>query len=1276
MFTFEKMLLSTICMVLILAPLSPVVQNKHFGFVENDTLAAPFDTSSWSDVCYLIDDDDRHMVYAVDPGDLSTFTPIGPTAVSPEGPEDWQIEDFSGGPGEQLYAVAADGNTQGTFQLGNIDLLTGDFTPYPNSFTDGNYYGTTNMAKALTYDPLADVFYFFGQTNNANSGVGGEPHIVTLNAQTGAFISTTLVTGTVGSPNRMERRGSFDRTHWQGATFYNGMIYAIMNEWNTQSDRYDIFYEIDPATGVATELSRTDTASMTALGLTAPFAGNAPITQIHNIENLSVLSNGSFVVIASNSFDVSTGDYPDVMYDFDINTGDLSNPRQFPFGTYPGNENGHFDLEGMFCNPNMSEISLLKSISSVTTNLGTDSTLVDAGDQITYTFEVTNTGETHLGIAANAITDAMVGSITCPVTAALAPNASITCTADNPYIITAADVTAGGVENTALVTGNPVDDSGNDLTVVSDVTDISDTGTDPDAVLVTDPETTETPNPFNTHPNDPTDPEEDPTTYTIPEITLEPSISLIKSITDVTTNLGTSTTYVDAGDEVTYSFEVTNTGDTHLAIAANAITDAMVGAITCPATPALAPNASVTCTADSAYTLTPADVAAGGVENTATVTANPVDENGDDLADTPDVSDISDTGTDPEAAPVTEPEATETPNPFDVHPNNPDDPTEDPTTYTVPLLPRISLIKSITDVTTNLGTDAAYVDAGDEVTYGFEVTNTGQAHLFIAPNSISDAMVGAITCPATPALAPNASVTCTADSAYTLTPADVAAGGVENTALVTANPVSPEGEDIPDIPNVSDISDTGTDPETAPVTEPEATETPNPFDVHPNNPDDPTEDPTTYTVPLLPSISLIKSISVVTTNLGTDVDLVDAGDHIFYSFELTNTGATHLAITSNAITDPLVGSIVCPVTPALAPNASVTCPASGPYTITSADVTAGGVENTALVTANPVSPEGEDIPDIPNVTDISDTGTEPDAVPVPEPETTETPNPIEVNPNDPLDPTDDPTTFTIPFAPRISLQKTGVLNGGSVGDTVTYSFVVTNTGNVDLTDVTVVDPLVTMQGGPLSLLRVGESDTTTFTGTYVLTQADIDRGYIENTATTEGKGPGGKKATDTSDDPQDPTNRDDNDDGEPDDPTVLPLGNSCTEESEIGNKIFEDVNCNGKYDKGIDEPLEDITVKLKDEDGNTIDKDNTNSKGKYELRAPGTGRYQVVVDKDDIDKFTYSVDPGSDSNPNNKAYVEIDQCGDDTTKLDFGFIVNDCELAKSGYDTTSLMCVQ
>ena len=99
--------------------------------------------------------------------------------------------------------------------------------------------------------------------------------------------------------------------------------------------------------------------------------------------------------------------------------------------------------------------------------------------------------------------------------------------------------------------------------------------------------------------------------------------------------------------------------------------------------------------------------------------------------------------------------------------------------------------------------------------------------------------------------------------------------------------------------------------------------------------------------------------------------------------------------------------------------------------------------------------------------------------------------------------------------PEITLTKTGSFdddNGdgnADVGETISYTFTVENTGNLTLTDITLsdADPNVTITGGPIASLAPGELDSTTFTGTYTVTQDDIDAGQKDNTATAEGKDP-------------------------------------------------------------------------------------------------------------------------------------------------------------------------
>ncbi|MFJ6533461.1 hypothetical protein [Microbacterium sp. NPDC091662] len=80
----------------------------------------------------------------------------------------------------------------------------------------------------------------------------------------------------------------------------------------------------------------------------------------------------------------------------------------------------------------------------------------DVGDQIIWEFELTNTGETELtGLTIDDDRLAAAGiGVTCDPDA-LAPAESVVCTADRPYTITAADLDAGAVVNTATGTGTP-----------------------------------------------------------------------------------------------------------------------------------------------------------------------------------------------------------------------------------------------------------------------------------------------------------------------------------------------------------------------------------------------------------------------------------------------------------------------------------------------------------------------------------------------------------------------------------------------------------------------------------------------------------------------------------------------------------------------------------------------------------------------------------------------------------------------------------------------------
>jgi len=128
-------------------------------------------------------------------------------------------------------------------------------------------------------------------------------------------------------------------------------------------------------------------------------------------------------------------------------------------------------------------------------------------------------------------------------------------------------------------------------------------------------------------------------------------------------------------------------------------------------------------------------------------------------------------------------------------------------------------------------------------------------------------------------------------------------------------------------------------------------------------------------------------------------------------------------------------------------------------------------------------------------------------------------------------PDDNTATTTTPwdYKPGISMTKTGTLNQSLVapdsrpdaGDQIRYVFSVTNTGNTELTGIMITDanPDVLMTGSAITLAP-GQTDNTTFTGIYTLTQADIDGGTFTNSGQVSGTPPVGPDVTGSDDDTQ------------------------------------------------------------------------------------------------------------------------------------------------------------
>ena len=98
--------------------------------------------------------------------------------------------------------------------------------------------------------------------------------------------------------------------------------------------------------------------------------------------------------------------------------------------------------------------------------------------------------------------------------------------------------------------------------------------------------------------------------------------------------------------------------------------------------------------------------------------------------------------------------------------------------------------------------------------------------------------------------------------------------------------------------------------------------------------------------------------------------------------------------------------------------------------------------------------------------------------------------------------------------PAITVEKTATPTLASVGQTVDYDFTVTNTGNLKLTNVTLVDN----RFGPITLAdtTLDPNESTTGTASHVVALADLPGPHV-NVATATGTPPTGPAVSDTDD---------------------------------------------------------------------------------------------------------------------------------------------------------------
>ncbi len=715
-----------------------------------------------------------------------------------------------------------------------------------------------------------------------------------------------------------------------------------------------------------------------------------------------------------------------------------------------------------------------------------------AGNTISYSYLVSNSGKTTLAgpvtVADNKAT------VTCPPVVSFAPGDEVTCTAT--YTVLAGDVTTKHVTNTATATADGVDSNEDSVTVplaaISvaktsttteitavdqvvpyqitvtnageltltglDVTDVmcdagtayssGDTGEDDVFAAgeawvytcshkVSQEEIDAGGNLSNTASADTNETAPKTKTLDIP-VTVSTGLTLEKSA-DVTY-------FTSAGDVISYSYLVTNDGDTTLAGPVTVADDK--AEVACPVVASLAPGASVTCTAT--YTVLAGDVTAKHVINLATATAGGHDSNEDSvtvplaamtinkvadttLVDAPgDVTftiTVTNTGElaltgisfldslDAEAFLVSGDEV------------NPDvldageiwiysatvNVTQEDLDFGQAI---INAAYASSDQTDEIN-DTAEVDmdqnpmvaldksadtelvtvAGDVIGYTMLVTNPGNIKLtgvsMIDGNCDSgpDYQSGDTDVDAALDLTETWTYTCD----HTVTQTEIDAGVVSNTATVTTT------EEVTDTASV-DVTANGA-----------------------------------------PGLTIEKTADEAT--------FAAEGDTLNYTYVVTNSGGTTLAGPVTVTDDK--AEVDCPVVESLAPGDDVTCTAT--YTVTALDVETGHVTNVAFASA-----DGTDSPD---------------------------------------------DTVTVPLAAFTVAKTSETTIVGLAGDVVTYEITITNTGEATLTGLVVDDPTcdadpayASGDTGADEVFEAGEAWV--YTCERTVTQDEIDAGgFLSNTVT-------------------------------------------------------------------------------------------------------------------------------------------------------------------------------
>ena len=506
-------------------------------------------------------------------------------------------------------------------------------------------------------------------------------------------------------------------------------------------------------------------------------------------------------------------------------------------------------------------------------------------------------------------------------------------------------------------------------------------------------------------------------------------------------------TYSAVGQVINYSYDLKNTGNVPLnptfAVSDNKAT------VTCPQPASLAVNATLTCTAS--YNITQTDLNNGTVTNLATATAK--------------------FG----SSTVTSNQAQ--------------------ATVTATAHPSLLLVKS--------ATPTSYSAIGNVIAYNYLVTNNGNVAL-AGTLSIVDNKVSVTCTPSSVTLAPGQSSTCTAS--HSITQADLDAGSITNKATASIGSTSSNQDQatVNAVPSPALSLKKTAGPATYDHVNASISynyELKNIGNVTLFSPFDVVDNKTSATCPATPTslapggtIVCTATYSIVqadldfgsVTNKATgsakfgsstvlsneDTAKVNAvqnpsilldknakpalysavNQDVTYEYTISNNGNVTL-IGPFSVTDDKLGSVACPATPtSLSPGDSVIC--SVTYKITQADLDAGSITNKATASNGTITSNQ-----------------------------------------------DQATVNAVPTPSLHLLKSSPTPNYDAAGDTLSYSYLVTNDGNVTLSGPFTVSDDKTTVTCPAVPSSLAPNQSITCNATYQIKQEDLDAGSVKNTAT-------------------------------------------------------------------------------------------------------------------------------------------------------------------------------